>query len=99
MLHSCNLYPLVRVSKRYQLDSEKLFNIILDFLSHRRGEILNAQLSRWFNPFDAANIKSELQPIIYELMSVLDHTDNVQGFFIQNNQLYIKDYPDDHEPE
>lgn len=98
-MHTCNLYSLVRICRRYQLDSEKLYTIILDFLSHRREEILNAQLSRWFSPFDAANIKTELHPILYELMSAIDHTDNVQGLFIKNNRLYIKELPHDPDSE
>ncbi|QZA70540.1 hypothetical protein AH04_57 [Erwinia phage AH04] len=90
-LHSCNIFPILRVATRYQLDSEKLFSIILDFLSHRREEILNTQLSRWFNPFDV-DIKRELKPILYELISELNYTDNVDNFFIKNNRFYIKDH-------
>jgi hypothetical protein len=95
-LHSCNIVPILRVATRYQLDSEKLFTIILDFLSHRREEILNAQLSRWFSPFDG-DIKRELKPILYELISELNYTDNLDGYYIKNNRFYIKDQVNDYE--
>lgn len=95
-LHTCNIFPLLQISKRYQIDPEKLFKIVLDFLSHRREEILNAQLSRWFNPFDAS-IKKELRPILYELISELNNTDNVDGFYFKNNRFYIKDHQNEHD--
>lgn len=95
-LHSCNIFPILRVATRYQLDSEKLFSVILDFLSHRREEILNTQLSRWFSPFDG-DIKRELKPILYVLISELNYTDNVESFYIKNNRFYIKDQEDGHD--
>lgn len=94
-LHTCNIFPILQIAKRYGLDTEKLFKVILDFLSHRREEILNAQLSRWFSPFDAS-IKRELRPILYELISELNYTDNVESFYIKNNRFYIKDQVDEY---
>lgn len=93
-LHTCNIYPILQVAKRYNLDTEKLFTVILDFLSHRREEILNVQLSRWFSPFDVS-IKRELKPILYELISELNYTDNVTDFYIKYNRFYIKDQEND----
>lgn len=93
-LHSCNIFPILQVAKRYDIDTEKLFTVILDFLSHRREEILNMQLSRWFSPFDVS-IKRELKPIIYELISELNYTDNVESFYIKHNRFYIKDQEND----
>lgn len=94
-LHTCNIFPILQIAKRYGLDTEKLFTVILDFLSHRREEILNAQLSRWFSPFDVS-IKRELKPTLYELISELNYTDNVKDFYIKNNRFYIKDHTDEH---
>lgn len=95
-LYSYNIFPLLQISKRYQLDSEKLFSIVLNFLSHRREEILNAQLSKWFSPFDAS-IKKDLKPILYQLISELNHTDNVEDYFIKNSRFYIKDHINEHD--
>lgn len=93
-LLSYDIYPLLRIVKRYQLDQDLFFKIILGFLSHRREEILNVQLSKWFSPF-ASSLKIELRPIIYQLLSELDYSDNVENFFILNNRFYIKDNDND----
>lgn len=91
---SFNIYPLLRIAKRYQLDQDIFFKIILNFLSHRREEILNVQLSKWFSPFDSS-LKIEMRPIIYQLISELDYSDNVEGYFILNGRFYIKDHEND----
>jgi hypothetical protein len=91
-LYSYNIFPILQVAKRYQLDSERLFSILMNFLSHRREEILNAQLSKWFSPFDA-DIKRDLRPILYQLINELDYSDNVEDYFIKNSYFYIKDHP------
>lgn len=95
-ISSHGIFPILQVAKRYQLDSERLFSIIMDFLSHRREEILNAHLSKWFSPFDAS-IKSELKPILYQLINELDISDNVEDYFIVNERFYIKDQPYEHD--
>ncbi|QGH71893.1 hypothetical protein N1M2_30 [Klebsiella phage N1M2] len=87
---SVNIYPLLRIVKRYDLDQDLFFRIILNFLSHRREEILNIQLSKWFSSFDVS-LKSEMKPIIYELLSELDYSDNVEDYFILNGRFYIKE--------
>ncbi|UQT02618.1 hypothetical protein YUBABA_02160 [Serratia phage vB_SmaM-Yubaba] len=95
---SVNIYPLLRIVKRYNLDQDLFFRIILNFLSHRREEILNVQLSKWFSSFEIS-LKSEMKPIIYELLSELDYSDNVEDYFILNGRFYIKENPDATEPE
>lgn len=95
---SVNIYPLLRIVKRYDLDQDLFFRIILNFLSHRREEILNVQLSKWFSSFEIS-LKSEMKPIIYELLSELDYSDNVEDYFILNGRFYIKENPDATEPE
>lgn len=87
---SVNIYPLLRIVKRYDLDQDLFFRIILNFLSHRREEILNIQLSKWFSSFEIS-LKSEMKPIIYELLSELDYSDNVEDYFILNGRFYIKE--------
>lgn len=93
-LYSFNIFPLLRIVDRYKLDSELFFKIIMNFLSHRREEILNAELSKWFTPYDVC-IKLEMRSIIYELVSELNHSDNVEDFFVINKRFYIKDHPYD----
>lgn len=95
---SVNIYPLLRIVKRYDLDQDLFFRIILNFLSHRREEILNIQLSKWFSSFDVS-LKSEMKPIIYELLSELDYSDNVEDYFILNGRFYIKENTNATEPE
>lgn len=89
-IYSCSILPLSQVTKRYKLDQERLFSIVLNFLSHRREEILNAELSRWFGPSDAS-IKREIKPILYQLMNELDISDNVEDYYFRNQRFYIKD--------
>lgn len=89
-VYSVNINPLLNMIKRYQLDRERVFTIVLDFLSHRREEILNAQLSKWFSPYDA-RIKEIMKPILYQLISELNHSDNVEAFYIKNSYFYFKD--------
>lgn len=91
-----NIYPLLKVVKRYDLDKTIFFKIVLNFLSHRREEILNEQLSKWFSPFDIS-LKLEMRSIINQLISELDYSDNVEDYFILNDHFYIKDHPN--EPE
>lgn len=91
--YSCNLAPLSQVAKRYKLNQERLFSIVLNFLSHRREEILNAELSRWFSPSDVC-IKREIKPILYQLMNELNISDNVEKYYIRNQRFYIKDRTD-----
>lgn len=95
-ISSVNIYPLLRVIKRYGLDKRTIFKIVLGFLSHRREEILNAQLSKCSSSFDIS-LKIELRPILYELISELDHSDNVKEYFILNGRFYIKDINDEHD--
>lgn len=85
-----NVFPLTQVSKRFQLDQEKLYSVITDFLSHRREEILNAQLYKWFSPFDV-HIKLEIRPILYQLINELDISDNVGEFYFRNGYFYFKE--------
>lgn len=95
---SFNIYPLLRIVKRYKLDQDLFFRIILNFLSHRREEILNAQLSKWFGEVDVS-LKNEMRPIIYQLMSELDYSDNVEDYFILNGRFYIKDHENATDPD
>lgn len=97
-VYSFNVTPIIQVMKRYQLDSDKLSNIILNFLSHRREEILNEQLFRAFSPFEM-EIKRTLKPILYQLINELDVSDNVSNYFIKNNVFYIEDYINDESTE
>lgn len=90
---SVNIYPLLRIVKRYDLDQDLFFRMILNFLSHRREEILNVQLSKWFSSFDVS-LKNEMRPIIYQLLNELDYSDNVEDYFILNGRFYIKEHPD-----
>lgn len=89
-IYSCSILPLSQVAKRYKLDQERLFSIALNFLSHRREEILNAELSRWFGPSDVS-IKREIKPILYQLMNELNISDNVEDYYFRNQRFYIKD--------
>lgn len=93
-MYSSNIFPLLRTATRYNLDSEKLFSIVLNFLSHRREEILNAQLSKCFGIHDAS-IKRDIKPILYQLIDELEYSDNVEDYFIRNNTFYIKDHPNE----
>ncbi|AEV89488.1 hypothetical protein OBP_051 [Pseudomonas phage OBP] len=93
-LYSFNIFPLLRIIDRYKLDSTLFFKIILNFLSHRREEILNVELSKWFSPHDV-RIKLEMKPILYQLMHELNHSDNVEDYFVLNKRFYIKDHPYD----
>lgn len=95
---SHGIYPLLRIVKRYELDKDVFLKLILDFLSHRREEILNAQLSKWFSPFDVS-LKIEMRPIIYQLLSELDYSDNVERYFILNGRFYIKDNDNEYHPD
>lgn len=97
-ISSFNIFPILRVAKRYQLDSERLFSIIMDFLSHRREEILNAQLSKWFSPFDV-EIKRDLHAILYQLINELDYSDTVNNYFIKNSYFYIEEHTHEHEQQ
>lgn len=87
---SVDIFPLMNMIRRYQLDSDRVLEIVTGFLSHRREEILNAQLSKWFSPYDT-RIKEIMKPILYQLICELNHSDNVESFFIKNNRFYIKD--------
>lgn len=95
---SVNIYPLLRVIKRYGLDKRTVFKIVLDFLSHRREEILNVQLSKCSSSFDVS-LKIELKPILYKLISELDYSDNVESYFIINGRFYIKDNDNEYDPD
>jgi hypothetical protein len=88
--YSVNIFPILQITKRYQLDSERLFPILLNFLSHRREEILNEQLFRVFNPFDI-EIKRTLKPILYQLINELEVSNNVERYYIKNSTFFIED--------
>lgn len=94
-LVSFNIAPLVRIPTSFNLDKNLFFKIVLDFLSHRREEILNAQLSKYFSPYDSL-IKSKIISLLYRLIEELDRSEGETSFTIKNNIFYIeeKDYDD-----
>lgn len=85
-----NVYPLVLTARRYNLNTERFFSIIQNFLSHRREEILNAQLSKYCSPYEI-EVKLEIRSILYNCISELDYSDNVEDFFIRKGYLFIKE--------
>lgn len=98
-MYSFNIFPLLRVIKRYNLDRDIFFDIIMGFLSHRREEILNLRLYQQYG-YNGSRIKEEIRSIIYQLVDELNCTDNVEGYFIKKSQFYIKDQehvPDEYE--
>lgn len=97
-LYSVNISPLLRVIKRFDLDRDTFFDIIFDFLSHQREEVLNLRLYQRYG-FTGDRIKEEIRPILYTLLNELHRSDNVEGYFVNKTQLYVKDgdYEYDHE--
>lgn len=89
-MYSVNVFPLSKIVKRYGLNQDTFFDIIFDFLSHRREEVLNLRL---FQRYGSAGerIKEEIRPILYTLLDELKRSDNVEGYFITNHQFYVKD--------
>lgn len=96
-MYSVNIFPLSIVIKRFNLDRDTFFDIILDFLSHQREEVLNLRLFQRYG-FTGDRIKEEIRPILYEMLNELKRSDNVEGYFITKNQFYVKDgdYQYDH---
>lgn len=96
-MYSVNVFPLSIVIKRFNLDRDTFFDIIFDFLSHQREEVLNLRLFQRYG-YRGDRIKEEIRPILYEMLNELKRSDNVEGYFITKNQFYVKDgdYKYDH---
>lgn len=89
-LQQFNAHALTIAVNRYKLNPEIFFNIIQNFLSHRREEILNVQLSKYCSPYEI-QLKAEILPILYQFISELDYSDNVSGYYFKHGYFYIKD--------
>lgn len=90
-IRTVNVYPLIIAIRRYRLNPTVFFTIIQNFLSHRREEILNAQLAKYCGPYEV-ELKIEIRPILYQCIEELDLSDNVEDYFIKNSYLFIKDH-------
>lgn len=95
-MYSVNIFPLSKIIKRYGLDQDTFFDIIFDFLSHQREEVLNLRLFQRYG-FAGERIKEEIRPILYTLLDELKRSDNVEGYFITKNQFYVKDGDSDYD--
>lgn len=89
-MYSINIFPLSRIIKRYELNKDTFFDIIFDFLSHQREEVLNLRLFQRYGLL-GERIKEEIRPILYEMLNELKRSDNVEGYFITKHQFYVKD--------
>lgn len=95
-MYSVNIFPLSKIIKRYDLDRDTFFDIIFDFLSHQREEVLNLRLYQRYG-FTGDRIKEEIRPILYKLLDEVRRSDNVEGYFITKHQFYVKDGDNEYE--
>lgn len=93
-IYSVSLPELTNLCKRYSLDKEKVYKLIMDFLSHRREEILNIKLDMYFSDRQL-DVKKELKPILYKLINELDISGNVCEVSIVKSIFYFKDNSDE----
>lgn len=89
-IFSVNITPLFLTSKKYGISVSTLTTLSLEFLSHRREELLNVGLSHYFDRHDI-EIKNEIKTLLYEIIETINSLDGNIIFYIKGSYLYIKE--------